>query len=243
MAATLALGPTSPISHASAAALWGLNEVHPNLIHVTVPGGGRDKREGICAHRARSLHADDRAICRSIPVTSVARTLVDLAGMLGVHALRRRVEAADRRKLLDLRVTLAACARANGKRGVWRLRALLADYAGPPDTVSELEDLLQDLVRDFGIPAPLGNFDVAGWSVDAVWPAAKLAIELDSWEFHGHRGQFRRDHRKGLAVAGAGYELLRLGQPELTSARAETARYLLERLGTPASMSDHYRVR
>lgn len=230
MAAALALGPACLISHATAAALWGLAAVDPTLVHVTVPGGGREKRHGIHTHRARTLAPADRAIRDGVPVTAVARTLLDVAGMVGVHRLRRHVEAADRLDLLDVAATLAACDRARGKRGVGRLRALLADYSGAPDTRSELEDLLQDLIHEFRVPVPLCNVKIAGWSVDAVWHEARLAVELDSWEFHGNRGQFRRDLRKGLAIADAGYEVLRLGKLELTSRRRETARHLLERL-------------
>ena len=230
MAAVLACGPSSLISHRSAAALWGLARWSSG-VQVVVPGNRARAHTGVTVHRTRHLPAADRARRHRIPVTSVPRTLVDLAGVVDADGLRRAVEEADRLGLLRLAALSSACERANGRRGVGALRAILADYAAPPATLSPLEDRFLDFCRAHDIPLPEMNVTLAGWRVDACWPAAALVVELDSWEYHAGRGQFDRDRRKGLELQDAGYLFVRLSAPQLDEpAAASTAAALRRRV-------------
>jgi hypothetical protein len=206
MAAALACGPSSLISHRSAAALGGLARWPSGPPQVLLPSHLKRNHPRIAIHRTRSLPAADRARRDGIPVTSVPRTLIDLAGVVDAKALRRAVEEADRLGLLRLEALNNACATANGRRGIGEL--------------SPLEDRFLDFCREHGIPLPEMNVTLAGWRVDAHWPRARLVVELDSWEFHAGRGQFDRDRRKGLALQDAGYVLVRLSAPQLEGAAA-----------------------
>jgi hypothetical protein len=220
MAAALACGPSSLISHRSAAALWGLARWPSGPPQVLLPSHSSRRHPRIAIRRTRSLPAADRARRDGIPVTSVPRTLVDLAGAIDPDALRRAVEEADRLGLLQLEALTDACANANGRRGLGTLRAILADYTAPPTTLSPLEDRFLDFCREHGIPLPDMNVTLAGWRVDAHWPGTRLVVELDSWEFHAGRGQFDRDRRKGLALQDAGYVLISLSAPQLEGVAA-----------------------
>lgn len=229
-AAALACGPSSLISHRSAGALWGLMR-WTSLVQVVVPGSGGRAQPGIAIHRSRHLLATDQARRDGIPVTSVARTLVDLAGVLDEEELRRAVEEADRLGLLRIGQMTAACARSNGRRGIGALRSILGCYTAPPATLSPLEDRLLDFCREHGIPLPEMNVTLAGWKVDAHWPTARLVVELDSWEFHAGRGQFDRDRRKGFELQDAGFVFVRLSAPQLEGGQGEaTAAALLRHL-------------
>ena len=231
MAAALACGPSSLISHRSAAALWGLARWPSGPPQVLLPSRSSRRHPRRAIHRTRSLPTADRARRDGIPVTSVPRTLVDLAGVVDGDALRRAVEEADRLGLLRLAELTDACARANGRSGVGELRAILGDYTAPADTLSPLEDRFLDFCREHGIPMPETNVTLAGWKVDAHWPGARLVVELDSWEYHAARGQFDRDRRKGLALQDAGYFFISLTAPQLEGNQADpTAAALRRRL-------------
>jgi hypothetical protein len=210
MAAVLACGDGALLSHRSAAAHWGIEEER-GLVHVTVRHRGTHGRPGIAIHQTRRLEDDERELRHGIPVTSVARTLLDLAGVLNLKRLRRALEEADRLGILDLAALNALLLRTTGRRGAGRLRDLLAAHRGP-ETISrsELERLFLGLCRDAGIPRPAVNVDVLGYEVDCLWPDAKLVLELDSWGFHRGRAAFENDRRRDAALQRAGYRVLRI---------------------------------
>jgi len=118
LAAVLAAGPGAVLSHRSAAALWGLRPAAGRRIDVTVRRRGRRDRPGIAVHVTRELRDRDRAQRVSIPVTSVARTLLDLAGVIPERQLSRAFEEADRADLLDLDAIEDICLRGRGRRGL-----------------------------------------------------------------------------------------------------------------------------
>jgi hypothetical protein len=117
LAAVLACGHDAVLSHHSAAALWGIRACRRRLIDVTALQHHHRRRCGIAVHLVRELHPDDRAMVESIPVTSVARTLVDLAGVVRPDGLARALEETERLKLFDLRAVDALIARSQGRRG------------------------------------------------------------------------------------------------------------------------------
>jgi hypothetical protein len=210
MAAVLACGRGAMLSHLDAAALWDLLPITGREIHVTARRS-RSGAPGIRVHRVRALHAEDRARIDGIPVTSLARTLLDSAEVRP-DQLERAFEEAERRRVLDVRAIERLCARANGRRGVRPLRGMIASEATPgtSDTRSELERRLLGLCMETELPLPAMNVMVEGFEVDAFWPSARLAVELDGFEFHRTRAAFERDRKRDAALQLAGHRIIRL---------------------------------
>jgi predicted transcriptional regulator of viral defense system len=137
MGGVLACGPDALLSHQPAAALLELRPTSSAAIHVTAPGRTRRGPRGITVHRPRKLHPDDRTIVDSIPVTSVARTILDNAETLPPRQLIRVIEQAERIAVFDLNAIHALIDRSSGRRGLKPLRQALAEITGePPHTNS-----------------------------------------------------------------------------------------------------------
>jgi very-short-patch-repair endonuclease len=211
MAAVLAYGPDALLSHRSAAALWGIWQ-STSKIHITVPSTRRH-RHGVRAHRA-DLRPEDRATRDGIPVTSLARTILDLAAELSQDHMTRVIENADRAQLLDLRAVERGMAAAK-RPGRKALRAVLADYRGAQDTRSDLERDFLSLVKRARLPAPSVNSLVADVLVDACWPGWKLVVELDSRGFHTSPRAFERDRVRDATLQRAGFRVLRVTRKRL----------------------------
>jgi hypothetical protein len=194
LAAVKACGPDAALSHTSGATLCNMLRSSSPIIHVTTPN--RRSPKGIRVHRVRRLHPDDVDVVDGIPVTSVARTLLDLADVLQPRQLIRAIEQAERLQIFDLRAVESLLARSNGRR-TGALRAALAAAGGePPRVNSDWERDLLDFCDDHGIPRPALNVSVAGYVVDALWPAKKVIVELDSWSFHRSKRAFDTDREK-----------------------------------------------
>jgi very-short-patch-repair endonuclease len=232
MAAVLAAGPHGVLSHASAAALWELRASAAVIVDVTIAGGGSRKRPGLRIHRARDL-AGQTTTHDGIPVTTPARTILDLAATLQRRPLERLLDQAESARLTDI-ASLAALARAHaGHRGAGKLLATLDTHApGTTLTKSELEERFLTLCRDHGLPQPLVNHDIEGFEVDFSFPQARLLVEADSWRWHRSREAFERDRHRDAAHARAGYRTLRFTHIQITtdpSTVAQTVRAALER--------------
>ncbi len=210
LAAVLAIGPDGVLSHRSAAALWGLRPTASARIDVTVLGRARRARQGIATHVTRQLPDRDRAERAGIPVTSVARTLLDLAAVVPEHQICSAFEEAERLRLLDLRAIEDVCRRGWGRRGLGALLRVAADQSDPPAaTRSELERAFLDFCQRQSLPPPRMNAIVAGLEVDAVWEPQRLIVELDGFAFHRTRAAFERDRVRDSALQLAGYRVLR----------------------------------
>jgi hypothetical protein len=193
LAAVLALGPHAVLSHRDAAVLHGLRRGERRAIDVTAPRRAR-RRRGITVHETRPLHPADHTRVEGIPVTSVPRTLLDLAERLPPTQLRRAYEEAERLRLLDVRAIQALLERSNGRRGVPALRALIGyDPSAAVEAESELELRFLDLVRQARLPPPRMNVLVEGYLVDAYWPSARLVVELQGYG----RSPGARSRRRG----------------------------------------------
>ncbi len=200
--------------------LWDLRETNRRAIDVTVVGTGRRSRRRLTIHSAVELHPDDRAEVDGIPVTSIPRTLLDIAEVVAPTQLRRAYEAAERHGLLDVGALNQLIARSNGRRAVAALPALLDyDPETAMDSKSDLESALLDLVREAGLPLPSLNVLVEGYLVDAYWPPARLVVELQSYEHHAHRQAFDRDYSKLGRLTMAGYQVLPLTDRQLKQER------------------------
>ena len=225
MAAVLACGADAALSHVSAGALLEVRETVSVLHDVTAPTRGR--RPGLRVHRA-TLDPRDVTTVRGIPVTAPARTLIDLADVLEPQAVARAFEEAVRRNLLTATDMVEALKRHPGRRALPLLTAQLEHHLpGIQRTRSELEKAFVRLVAEHDIhPRPAINAHTDGYEVDALWPAHRLAVELDSLEFHRTRAAMRRDYDKALALTNAGLHVVRLDWEQVTTGAARTARTL-----------------
>ncbi|MEX2252531.1 MAG: DUF559 domain-containing protein [Thermoleophilaceae bacterium] len=217
MAAVLACGPAAVLSHRSAAALWGIASDSSTRTDVTAGRSGRKGPRVVRLHRVRGLHRDDCTLRDGIPVTSLARTLLDFGEIVNEGRLNGAIEEAERRRLLDLRAVEAVMKRNRGRRGLAPLAAALAGYRDPIHwTLSYLERAFVELCRLTGLPAPSINASVLGEEVDALWEAQRLIVEVDSFEFHRTRAAFERDRIRDAKLQAAGYRVLRFTYRRLT---------------------------
>lgn len=216
LAAVLACGEGALLSHRSAAALWGFAQYRAT--EVTAPRGRQ--RSGIAIHEC-GIRKDECAVVDAIPVTTAARTLLDLAEVVDEKELKRALDEADRLGLLKMSALEHVCAGGYGRRGLKPLRVLLADRR--ESTRSSLEDSVLALCHEYDLPTPSTNQIVLGREVDAVWPEQKLMVEADSFEFHRHRAAFEDDRARDAAMQVAGFRVIRLTHRRLESEPAKVA--------------------
>jgi very-short-patch-repair endonuclease len=223
-AAVLAYGPGAVLSHQSAAVLWGIRRRRSGPIHVNGFLGrqGARRRPGIWLHRCK-LRAEEASRHDGLPVTTLERTLFDLAEVVPFETLRAAAEEADRLKLLRLHELEAVIERGRGRRALKPIRRLLEELRAPDQGRSPLEIRFPAFVREFRFPDPIQNADVLGHEVDALWPQAKLIVELDSWEHHGHRAAFERDRARDPKLMIAGYRTIRVTHRRLDREAAQLA--------------------
>lgn len=230
LAAVLACGEGAVLSHRSGAALWGLMRTRRGPVDVT-SSPGRRGRKGIRPHEGR-LHPGDRSERAGIPVTSLPRTLLDLAEVLDKEGLRQAFEEADRLKLLRMPELERVCSRA-GRRGLVALRRLIDAAHEPVMTRSPLEDRFAKFCRKHlaDLPAPLTNVSILDHEVDAYWPAQRLVVELDGFGYHGHRAAFERDRARDAAIHAEGYRVIRLTHRQLETEVPRITTQLRKMLG------------
>lgn len=215
MAAVLACGPAALLSHRSAAAAWQLLRTNSARIEVTAARGCKPKA-GVVVHVSRLVHTDDRSLVDGIPVTSVARTLVDLADVVDERRLTAAVNEAEVLRLFDLARIEATLARLPGRRGRHRLARVLAAYTEVPGySVTEAERLFLRICADNGLPPPQRIF-VAGYELDFYWPDARLAVEIDGGAFHRTRRAFHEDRRRDRRLGALGIQVARVPWLDLT---------------------------
>jgi very-short-patch-repair endonuclease len=214
LAAVFACGPRALLSHRAAGRrLRLLSGGGP--IEVTAPRGCKAK-PGIAIHRTRQVHLDDRATEDGIPVTSVARTLVDLADVLSDRRLAAAVNEAEVQRRFDLTAIEQTLARLPGRRGRPRLERVLAAYTDTPGyTTTRAEDVFLRLCNDHGLPKPQ-RIAMGGYELDFYWPDARLAIEVDGGAFHRTRRAFHEDRRRDRRLAGLGIQVARVPWRDLT---------------------------
>lgn len=213
MAAVSACGPTAVLSHRDAAALWLIRRDSRSLIEVTAPGRSRHARPGIVVHRPRRFEPDERTEIDGIPVTTVARTLLDLAGTLSLERLTRAWDESVRLGVFDLADLERVRGRFKRRRGIHKIDALIAQARPvPPESRSDLERRGFELFRDAAdIPTPAVNLWILDMEVDLVWTKEKLVVELDHEEWHAKtRIQRERDNARDVKLQVAGYRVLRV---------------------------------
>jgi Protein of unknown function (DUF559) len=212
MAAVLAHGPTAVLSHRSAASLWGLSRSTRSIIEVTAER--RWSRAGVELHRS-SLDADEITVFNGIPVTSVPRTIFDLASVLGRRRVERAIQEAEVRRLTDPLSVHDILARHPGRPGAGTLRRILAaGYTASTLTRSELEDRFLAFLDARGLPRPNLNASInvrRRWmECDCVWRSRRLIVELDGRGSHDTSAAFERDRARDRALHAAGWRLVRV---------------------------------
>jgi Transcriptional regulator, AbiEi antitoxin len=198
MAAVLAAGPGAVLSHRSAAALWGLVHGRAGEVDVTI-STSRRRRSGITWHVA-GLPADEITSLAAIPVTTVPRTLLDLAAVLDRRATERAINEAEVHRYTDPLCLPALLARYPRRRGTAAIRSILAAGALVTTfTRSELEERFLRFLAQRHMPRPELNVPIAlrgGFvEVDCVWRRARVIAELDGRAVHGTAAAFERDRR------------------------------------------------
>jgi very-short-patch-repair endonuclease len=223
LAAVLACGEWAALSHRSAAALWTILEDWPGHPEVTVPVGGVKIVDGVQLHRSRNL--DPHVTRRSgIPVTSLERTLADLADVVPRARLHRAAQQAEflRRKLGPAGDPWR---HANGRRGAPALRTLPQLRATVGMTRSELERRVLGLCRRARLPEPECNVVIEGECVDFAWRHAELIVETDGGAAHLTAAAFEADRRRDVNLMVSGWRVARftwamvLNEPDRVAAR------------------------
>lgn len=203
MAAVLACGPGAVLSHGAAAVHWQLLRPLEGPVDVTVPThSGRERRRGIRIHRCATLGATFQTtgsqtrpaplvtVRDRIPVTTVARTLVDIRATLAPYLVRRAIRQAE---FLGL---------ALGEIKTDRTR-------------SDLERYFLRLCRHYGLPLPEVNVLIGGMTVDFLWRTARLVVETDSYATHGGTVAFENDRERDLRLRRLGYSVHRFSERQL----------------------------
>lgn len=229
MAAVLACGKGAVLSHRDAAALHDLRQIGSGAVHVTSPG--KHELTGIRCHEAPTLRPADCTVIDAIPVTSLARTYLDLAGILGPDRLIDALEAGQRQNKLDVRAITATINRNPGRRGIKPLQAAIAELADdPPLLLSDLERAFRHLVRAYDLPIPQFNVYVEGELCDVVWPEHRLIVEVDGWRWHRGKRAFGNDRARDRKLIRAGWIVLRFTDDQVNEDPAGVAAEVSELL-------------
>jgi very-short-patch-repair endonuclease len=205
MAAVLACGARAVLSHRSAAALWEMLRPMAGPVDVSIPSrAGRKRRAGISLHRCVSLSASGSngvpllaTEHKGIPVTSPARTIEDLRGVVPPYLVRRATRQAEFAKLID--------------------------SAGSDRTRSDLEGDFLALCRAHGIPGPEVNVRVGPLTVDFLWRQQRVAVETDSYAYHRGRVSFQDDRARDLILRHHGFEVRRYSELQVNESPAAVA--------------------
>jgi very-short-patch-repair endonuclease len=214
MAAVLASGPDALLSHRAPAALWGLRGYSEGAIHVTVPRKSTSTK-WIKRHFS-VVPADERSVKEGIPVTSVHRTIFDLAATAAVDEVVAVIKEAEYLNLWDRLSLWGLLERYPGKRGSRNLRFALERITEEPPgrKRSKLEERFAPFLRQHCLPLPRFNDWIAlepkGYRVDCHWPGTGQIVELDGWEGHNTGSAFQDDRARDRALHVAGYSVTHL---------------------------------
>jgi hypothetical protein len=241
LAAVLACGPGAALSHLSGARHWGLLASDGTTATDVSAARSRENSPGIRIHRPRRLGEQDVTEHRGIPITSVARTCLDVAPLLGRSRFESMLAQAEVLRLYDLRALEDVVDRANGHRGRGRLARAIGRE--PALTRSQLERRFLTLARRAGLPAPIVNeaFDVVdhpGIRPDFYWPRERVMVETDGRATHLTRAAFQADRRRDAALAADGYVVVRFTYADVRDEPATVVarlRAVLEQRGGPSS--------
>jgi len=228
MAAVLAAGEGAVLSHWSAASLWRMRRGRGPRTHVTCPRERRN-RPAISSHQAL-LPPDEVTIEQGIPVTTPARTQLDLAPLLPSPTLARMIDADGSH---DGTTLAALLERYPGRAGTAKLRAIIVKPQ--PMTRSNLEANVLAMIERARLPPPQVNATVAGWEVDFAWPERRVIAELDTYATHGSPLAFERDRARDRKLTAAGWRVVRITDRKPQEAVSDLSRLLAASAGRSPS--------
>jgi hypothetical protein len=239
LAAVHAGGPRAALSHGDAAALWELAPVRGSRIDVATPArSGRVPDRPVRLHRVGTLRDDEVTVHRAIPVTTVARTLLDLAATTRSRTIEDLIAQSDRLGLFDLREVrrvIAAHPRQPGRRALTDVLDRL-EGTGAADLRSRTEIAMLQLCDDHGLPSPAANVRIGEFLVDFHWPGTDLVVETDGFSYHSMPTVFESDRDRDQVLMLAGYRVVRFTYNQLTRGRRRSARRLRELLAGCGSL-------
>jgi hypothetical protein len=217
MAAVLACGDRAFVSHESAAAIWGIRCPPPPDGHVQVLVVGRKlhSRPGIDVHHTATIDQFDGWIRDGVPVTSAARTVIDLMPRLGARERERALDSALHEQLVAHGAMRWAAERAGRRRGTAALKLLLDPGRPTANTRSGNEERMLELCRRAGLPPPELNVPLGRFVVDFLWREHAVAVEIDSYHFHRARSRFNADRAKDAYLQSLGIAALRFTEDQL----------------------------
>ncbi len=210
MAAVLLFAGDAVAGGRAAGALWEMLDELPPRPEVMLVGRGAHSQKGVVIHRVDHLDGRDVRWRRGVPVTSPARTVVDLAAVLTLLEMEDVLAICLAKRLATTQQIRQAMERAPARNpGVVAVRHLL-DRGGFARTRSDYERKLLDLIAAAGLPRPLTNHRIVGHEVDMVWLDQKLVVEFDGFKFHSDRRAFERDRRRDQDLVAQGYRVIRI---------------------------------
>ncbi len=228
LAACWAGGVRSVATHRSAAALWNLPSGE-EILEVTGPRWRRPRHTGIVAHESRQLGAIDVTVVDgAIPVTRPARTILDLCslaarGVVSLPTVELALQEAIRRDLLDIALIGARWQQLGGERrlgGIDAMRLIDRWLPNSARTDSRPENILLRIFAEAGLPDPVPQFKV--WLgpdefvvLDFAWPEQRVAVEFDSYRYHGGRLKHDADNRRSLRLRARNWHLVAVTDDEL----------------------------
>lgn len=211
MAAVLASGSGATLSHRSAAQLWGLARRAVHVPEVTRPRGFR-ARVGIRAHRS-PVPMDECTVVEGIPVTSVPRTILDLAAVGSRRQVERALHEAEVRRLHDPLSVVDLLRRYPRRPGSALLRQVLKRQ-GAGATINDFEEDFSALLERHGLPLPRFNPDLVvrcrAIKPDCLWEEERLIVELDGREVHGTAQSFENDRERDRLLLLDGWRVIRV---------------------------------
>ncbi|MGH2829757.1 MAG: DUF559 domain-containing protein [Actinomycetota bacterium] len=215
-AATLWLGPRSAVSHRASLLHWELDGMEAAPLELSTEGHRRSHEAGLVIHRVASLPLAHVASHQGLPVTSVARTLVDVATIVGPSTLELAYESARRRGLVTGDQIEDVLRRLGGRRrGRAAIRRLLEELPAKA-TESALETLVWQLFREQGLPLPARQLEIRDPTgafvarVDFAYPEARLVIEADGRRYHSLDPDWNRDRRRQNELTRLGWTVYRV---------------------------------
>jgi very-short-patch-repair endonuclease len=208
-AALIACGEHSFISHHSAAFVWGLRELPPPQVEVSVVGRRSASRDGIRVHRIQKIPRAELRRHEGLWISSPARAVLEVAASATIAEVADIVNQGQALRRFRPRELEAVLRRNQGRRGVVRLAQALGDEDAMTITRSRAERAFLKLIRDARLPAPQTNQRLGRYEPDFMWREQRLIVELDSYRYHGGPGGFHNDHEKDFVYRDAGFDVLR----------------------------------
>jgi very-short-patch-repair endonuclease len=222
MAATLATGSASAVSHRSAGALWGLTPP-TDVVDIVVPRPHQFALEGVDVHRAVILKPNEVTLLNGLPTTKPGRALIDMAAFVDPEVLEDALDNGRRLRLFTcsyLRLRLRGLGR-QGRKGVRALAALIDERVdGKPLAASPFERRLFTALKDARLPRPVPQYEVRLPNgrlryIDYAWPAVMLGLEAHSYEHHFGKRAWSRDATRHDEVVAMGWRIMPVTDDDL----------------------------